>query len=61
MAITEKTRPTAAVAWVEILPTKKVSTVLYSPVTSMLRMVGTARVVISFGTGVCVRYSYRFP
>ena len=54
-AITEKTSPTAAVAWVEIRPTKKVSAVLYIPVTSMLMIVGIASVVMSFGTGVPVR------
>jgi hypothetical protein len=58
MAITEKTSPTAAVACVEIRPTKNVSAELYNPVTSILRMVGTASLQTSCGTGVCVRYSY---
>ena len=54
MAMTENTRPTAAVAWVEILPTKQVSAALYTAVTNMLMIVGIAKVVMSLGTGVCV-------
>ena len=54
-AMAEKHSPTAAVASVEIRPTKNVSAALYSAVTSMLSMVGTASFRISCGTGVSVR------
>ena len=45
--ITEKTIPTAAVDWVSIFPTKKVSATLYKLMTSILIMVGTAIVPIT--------------
>ena len=53
-AIAENTTPTAAPALVPIRATKKVSAMLYSEETSILTTVGTARRVISRGTGVCV-------
>ena len=49
--------PTAAVACVDIVPTKKVSAVLYMPVTSILTMVGKESFTMSLGTGVLVNIS----
>ena len=48
------TSPTPAVASVPIRPTKKVSAMLYSAVTSMEMMVGTASRQISRCTGTVV-------
>ena len=53
-AIMEKTIPTAALALVPSLETKKVSAVLYIAVTSMLIIVGTASLATSPGIGMVV-------
>ena len=59
MAISEKTTPTAPVAALErINPTKNVSARLYTAVTSMEMIVGTAISHTSFPTGSLVRWRY---
>ena len=54
MAMIEKTMPTAPVADVPSIETKKVSAVLYSADTIMLMIVGTASFPIRRETGVSV-------
>lgn len=50
-AISENTMPTAPAALVPSCATKNVSAILYTAVTSMLMMVGTASVATSLGMG----------
>lgn len=57
-AISENTMPTAPAALVPSCATKNVSAILYTAVTSMLMMVGTASVATSLGMGVCVIFRY---
>ena len=58
IAMTGKIRPTPAVASVPSWPTKKVSAILYSAVTSMEMMVGTASVQMSRGIASVVMRTY---
>ena len=58
IAMTGNTSPTPAVASVPIRPTKKVSAMLYSAVTSMEMIVGTASEQISLGMDSAVMRMY---